>query len=372
MKKVGVIGAGNRMRNLVRLFVNESPNITITGVYDPNPESIEKFKETFSTEVYKSYKKLIQDVDWVFIGSINSAHKKQIMSAMKKGKNIFSEKPVAISFEQCKRIKKEYDKRNIRFLISYPLRYSPVYKKLKKIIESKEIGDITSLEFNETLSFSHGAFIMGDWRRLERYSGGHLLEKCCHDFDLVNWIVDDMPRKVSSFGGLNFFLPKNSGMLENLRISKDHWERKKFKNPFTSKKDIVDNQVVIMEYMNGVRASFHTNCSSSLPERRMYICGTKGTIYVNILAGLIQVKTIDSPQKVTSIDEENKGGHGGGDPLLIRDIIDVINGGESSIEKPLDKSIISAVTTIFSDESRKKEKVVDLLPYWEELGYKIE
>lgn len=64
------------------------------------------------------------------------------------------------------------------------------------------------MEFNETLHLDHGGFIMGDWRRLTEHSGGHLLEKCCHDFDLVNWILRTKARKVSSFGGLNFFIPK--------------------------------------------------------------------------------------------------------------------------------------------------------------------
>ncbi len=48
------------------------------------------------------------------------------------------------------------------------------------------------MEFNETLDFNHGGYIMGDWRRLQRYSGTHLLEKCCHDIDLVNWITGSL------------------------------------------------------------------------------------------------------------------------------------------------------------------------------------
>lgn len=57
---------------------------------------------------------------------------------------------------------------------------------------------------------------MGDWRRLVENSGGHLVEKCCHDFDLVNWIVNSRAKKVSSFGGLNFFIPKYEGRMEEL------------------------------------------------------------------------------------------------------------------------------------------------------------
>jgi len=52
------------------------------------------------------------------------------------------------------------------------------------------IGDVVSMEFNETLNFNHGGYIMGDWRRKTDLSGGHLLEKCSHDYDLVNWILN--------------------------------------------------------------------------------------------------------------------------------------------------------------------------------------
>ena len=65
-----------------------------------------------------------------------------------------------------------------------------------------------SMEFNETLGFNHGGFIMGDWRRLTENSGTHLLEKCCHDIDLVNWMLESIPVKVASFGGVNFFTKK--------------------------------------------------------------------------------------------------------------------------------------------------------------------
>lgn len=89
------------------------------------------------------------------------------------------------------------------------LRFANFYKKLNSLINvEKKIGDIISLEFNETLHYEHGGYIMGDWRRLEEPSGGMLLEKCCHDFDLINWIVGSRAKKVASFGGLNFFVPK--------------------------------------------------------------------------------------------------------------------------------------------------------------------
>lgn len=364
MKKIGVIGVGNRMRNLIRLFIKENPNIIIQGVYDPNPESIKEFQKIFPTTIYNEYEKLINDVEWVFIGSPNYIHKEQIISALKYNKNVFSEKPIAITLEECEEIKKKFEEKNLRFLISYPLRYSSFYKKIKDIVDSGKIGKIISLEFNETLSFTHGSFIMTDWRRYQKYSGGHLLEKCCHDFDIVNWIIDDLPFKISSFGGRNFFKKENKNIYKKF---KGHMKNKK--NPFTSEKDIVDNQVVILEFIRGARATFHTNCSSALPERKMYICGTEGTIKVDVLSGFIQWKTLESSEKNTLIDEANRGGHGNGDVPLIRDLINSIEGKESIVSHPLYEALISSITTISADKARKEEKVVNLLPYWKKLGY---
>jgi len=83
------------------------------------------------------------------------------------------------------------------FNIGLTLRYSPHYRKIKQLLESGAVGDIISMEFNETLDFNHGGYIMGNWRRLREYAGTHLLEKCCHDIDLVNWMVGSRARHVS-------------------------------------------------------------------------------------------------------------------------------------------------------------------------------
>ena len=87
-----------------------------------------------------------------------------------------------------------------QFVIGSNLRYSPHYRKVKSILDSGAIGDIISMEFNETLEFNHGGFISGDWRRFRSDAGTHLLEKACHDVDLANWVVGSRASRVFSFG----------------------------------------------------------------------------------------------------------------------------------------------------------------------------
>lgn len=86
-------------------------------------------------------------------------------------------------------------------------------------------------------------------------------------------------------------------------------------NPFTGQKDIVDNQVCIIEYENNVRATFHTNCNSAITQRKMYICGTHGTLKADVVRGTLKVKLIGENKyqikKSNYLDD-----HGGGDMVL--------------------------------------------------------
>ena len=95
--------------------------------------------------------------------------------------------------------------------MGFNLRRSPHYRKLKALLNDGVIGDVVSMDFNETLDFNLGGYIFGDWRRLRENSGPFLLEKCCHDIDLANWMLDSQATRVASFGGLNFFVPENEG-----------------------------------------------------------------------------------------------------------------------------------------------------------------
>ena len=368
--KIGITGCGFRVKEILKLLLKNTL-IEITGIYDINTQALEDFKKEFGEiKSYENYETLLDDseVDWVFIGSINSAHKEHIVSALNAGKNIFCEKPIATTFDDLKEIKKAFEESNSLFLISYPLRYSLHYRKIKEIINNDEIGEIISVEFNETLDFTHGAFIMSDWRRLEKYSGGHLLEKCCHDLDLINWFIGSLPKKVASFGGLNFFNERNKQIFNNIESEKLFFDGKSIGNPFISEKSIIDNQVVLLEYNTGVRATFHTNCSSGIPERRMYICGTKGTIRADIVNFKIEIRKINS-KETKVIDTYSEGSHAGGDKFLVEELKKImIEKKQSNIS--MKDAICSAVTCFAIEEARKKEQVINLNSIWEELGIK--
>jgi len=327
---IGLIGCGTMGMITVNQLLAIDPKLHIYGIYDPDPRSVKNVLEQVQPkpEIYESYQQLLDEpeIDWVMIASWNCFHYEQVIAALKAGKNIFCQKPIAINLKECEEMYEVWAKSNKLFNVAFTLRYSPHYRKIKQLLDEKVIGDIISMEFNETLDFNHGGYIMGNWRRLTKNAGTHLLEKCCHDIDLVNWMVGSKASRVASFGGLNFFKPENEFHVKRIGKNKNNEDAYSTFNgditldSFTADKDIIDNQVAIIEFENNVRATFHTNCNAGIPERRMYILGTEGTIRADVLTGKIEIKKIGFDTVIENVSTNASGGHGDGDGKFVPDI----------------------------------------------------
>ena len=370
---IGLIGCGGMGRYVAQKVVGQNPRLRVCGLYDPDKRSIAGSHKTFGDHVpvYTDYRDLCAaaDIDWVMIASWNCFHKEQAIAAFEAGKHVFCQKPLAINPDDCLAMRQAWQSSGRMFNIGFSLRYTPHYRAIHKLIAEGAIGDVVSMEFNEVLGFNHGGYIMGDWRRLQKFAGTHLLEKCCHDIDLANWMVGSRARRVASFGGLDFFLPKNQRHLRRLGTSREDkrayraWGGLVGKNPFTADKDIVDNQVAIIEYENGVRATFHTNCNGGIPERRMYINGSEGAIRADIVDGFITVARIGFEEKLRKVKVSTKGSHGGGDDVLARELCRSMLTGRVP-EVGLDEGLTSAFTCFGIDEAMNKVVVVDMDEYW--------
>lgn len=372
--RVGIIGAGGRVRGLAALLTGQNPNIEVTALFDPLDRSVTAARELFgdSVAVYSTYRELLEKsgVDWVMIGSWNSHHRDQIVDSLGAGKHVFTEKPLAVSLDQCHDIANAYAGSGRLFTIGFTLRYSPHYRTIKEIVDSGAVGEVVSLEFNETLSFNHGGYIMGDWRRLTANAGTHLLEKCCHDVDIINDLVGSRVRRAASFGGLDFFTPGNEHHIA--RVGKDATGRDAYRtwpgsvglNPFTSDKDIVDNQVAILEFDSGVRATFHTNCNMAIPERRIYLGGTEGTLRADLIAGRIEYQRIGFDTELVDASTEARGGHGNGDPVLCAHLATMMTEGAESLTT-LEDGINSAVVCFGIDRAMETGTVYDLTTLWD-------
>ena len=375
---IGLIGAGGRLRTVVnQVLENTGDQAVIHTVFDPDSRSIETARKEYgdSFSAVDSYEAVLADpaVDWVFIGSWNCFHREHAIAAFKAGKHVFCEKPLGINLDDCVAIRDAWKDSGCKFVIGFTLRYSPFYRKLKELISEGEIGRIISMEFNETLDFNHGGYIHGDWRRKTEWAGTHLLEKCCHDLDLVNWLLESRARQVASFGGTDFFTPENVGEMDRVGKSPEGkdafmtWPSLVQENPFTSDKDITDNQVAIIEFENNVRATFHTNACAAITERRMYICGAHGTIRADVLTGDIELKRVGFDTELQKIDSGTAGMHGGGDAVLGKELADSMLHGKPAAST-LEDGLLSAVTAFGIDQAMHSGSVVQMQELWAQAG----
>lgn len=380
MKNIGLIGAGQRLRAVVRGLLSESEgNIRVTAVHDPDPLSVEETLAEFggTVEICDTVRELVNraDVDWVFIGSMNYQHAQQAIDALRAGKNVFCEKPLATDLEDCLRVRAAVEETGRMFAFGLVLRYAPHYQKIHEIVRSGALGRLISFEFNETLSFNHGGYIFGNWRRSRALAGSHLLEKCCHDLDLANWLVGRLPRWAASFGGRDFFLPENERHIERIGADKlgrpayMTWKDPHRVNPFSPGADILDNQVAIIEYEGGVRATFHTNCHSGIPERRFYLCGSEGCLRADAYSGLIEVGRIGHDLKIERISTGSTDGHALGDEVMARGLAETILRDAPPLVS-VEEGILACATAWGIDLAQDSRQVTDYQPLLKDIFLK--
>ncbi len=377
-KAIGIIGCGGRVRGLARRLQEARPGtIRTVAVYDPDPRSVHAARDTLNPDLVAcdTAAELLErpDITWVMIGSSNAFHREHVLSAFRAGKHVFCEKPLAITIEACLEMRDAWKASGRQFFFGLCLRYSPFYRKIREIIDGGGIGDLVSFEFNETLDFNHGGYIMGNWRRLRKNAGTHLLEKCCHDIDIANWLTGSLAARVASFGGLDFYRPENARHIERLGTNADGkhayqaWPDPNRVNPFTGEKDIVDNQVLILEYANRVRAAFHTNGNAALPERRISLNGSEGAIRGDAREGRVEFRRIGFDEPTHVYETGARGGHAGGDERMILDLAACILDGTPS-PTGMDEGIRAAVTCFGADAALDKGTVEDLAPLWKKAG----
>jgi len=383
---IGLIGCGLRLSAVVKAILDNDPEnrIRVVSAYDPSAASVESARERFGVgcRLCSSEEELVADpeIEWVFIGSWNCHHARQAVLALNAGKNVFCEKPLAITLDGCLEIREAVRKSGKVFAFGLVLRYSPHYQRIMEVITSGAIGRIISFEFNETLGFNHGGYIFANWRRERKNAGTHLLEKCCHDIDLANWIVGSLPVRAASFGGRDFFTPENAshvdriGPDENGEAAYSVWpdpqpvwadSQPNRPSPFDGNADIFDNQVAILEYANGVRGTFHTNCNAGTPERRFYVCGTEGTLRADLVASTIEIQRIGWNSKIEKLDTNVADGHGGGDEAMGKAMVETLLRGVAPLASCED-GIKSAVVAFGIDQAADEGRVVALKTMWDQ------
>ena len=375
--KVGVVGLGSRTATVFNELSKINSDIRMISYVDPLPIG-KKFAEENNFLPSKSYETLSEmltkeNLDLLMVGSPNHLHLQHIKEGLEAGLKIFAEKPIVINqdetFALAKLIKK-YGQDKI--IVGLVLRYSQHARSINELLNEKKIGEIISIEGSEHIVPSHGAFFMRNWRRKQQYSGGFMLEKCCHDIDFYSMITKSRPIKVASFGSRRSFIPKNlpNGSLDE--YTKDRlrgWESKA--NVFDSDADIVDHQVAIIEYENKAVLSFHTNMKVPDEYRRFAIMGSKGMIEGDFVRGYL--KAHDENNNI--IIDENYGsafakatkGHYGADSMMAKDINKHLVNDKFNLPVGVTECMEAGIVAMKLDESIKTNSIIDLTSIWNEL-----
>lgn len=375
--KIGAIGCGGRARGVLRRLLSQDSRLQVSAAFDPYAPSLDSLAEITGAPFTRTsdWQAVVNDpkIQWVVVGSPNRFHAEQAIAALDAGKHVFCEKPLATDFDSCLGVRDAVARNNQTFAFGLVLRYSPHYQALHSLLSSGSIGELISFEFNETLSYNHGGYIFGNWRRKTADAGSHILEKTCHDLDLANWMAASLPVRVASFGGRRIFVPENADLAEKIGPDADgtpafqRWADPRRVDPFTGGADILDHQVVILEYANGVRATFHTNVVAGLPERRFYLCGTEGGIRADAVTGNITLQRITPKPSPEDHHSGVAGGHAGGDEAMVQNLTQVMLNGAAPLAG-IEEALSSAIVAFAIDQAEQTGEVVDLRPMWERAG----
>ena len=215
--KLVLIGAGQRGRIYADAALQRGL-AEIAAVAEPNEERRESARRALGIPAERCYASA-QDLwaqgklaDAAVIASMDQDHYAQTMAALDLGYDILLEKPISPDPLECMAIAKKAERLGRKVVVCHVLRYTPFYSTLKQILDSGELGKIVSIQHNENIGNFHIAhsFVRGNWRRADQASP-MILQKSCHDMDLMTWLADSEAKQIVSFGDLRYFRPENPG-----------------------------------------------------------------------------------------------------------------------------------------------------------------
>lgn len=371
---VAVLGAGNRARYVVKNLLRDSGGaVRVVSAFDPDrtllDETLRKIWGSSDALAASSAEEAIHApcVDWVMVFSPNSCHRDHILAAFAAGKDVFAEKPLATTIDACKEISEAQRRSGRVFATGFVLRYAPIYRRAKELLDSGMFGRLLLIEGNENIAPDHGGYIMCNWRRLTKFAGPHILEKCCHDLDLINWFCGSLPSRVASFGGRDFFKPENNRLMEKYgeKTFKSWWDPHAQATPFTDDTDLMDNQVSIAEFRNRIRVTFTATMSNAIPERRLSFACAEGTMKLNLYSNIIRYRRLGD-EGVTELNFSGDG-HGGGDSYIMKELYETMSRGVPPKCSGAE-GLRSAVFALALDQAARNGEIVDLEPVWKALG----
>ncbi|WP_055106192.1 Gfo/Idh/MocA family oxidoreductase [Paenibacillus ihumii] len=381
-KKYVIVGVGGRAEffysELITTYKDTSDLVAICDVNQTRMNYTNKLlKDKYNYHEVPTYKaehfdRMIEETkpDYVLVCTIDRTHHKYIVRAMELGCDVISEKPMTVDEEKCQEIFDAIERTGRDLRVTFNYRYAPHNTKIREIIMDGTLGEILSVNFEWLLNTQHGADYFRRWHRDKRNSGGLLVHKSTHHFDLMNFWLDSKPDTVFAMGDLRFYGKENAEKrgvtefyqraygskaaendpfalhldqnehLKSLYLDAEHEDGyQRDQSVFGDNISIEDTMSVMVKYKNKTVMNYSLN--AYLPWEGFIIVfnGTKGRMEVRVTEqsyvnsggkkeneGALEGISImiypqfAEPYKVEV--EQASGGHGGGDPVMLRDIFD--------------------------------------------------
>lgn len=308
--------------------------------------------------------------DTVIVSTIDATHHQYIVRAMELGCDVITEKPMTTDLDRLRAIYEAIERTGRSLRVTFNYRYAPAYTRFRQLVIDGMVGKPLSVDFTWLLDTSHGADYFRRWHREKQNSGGLLVHKSTHHFDLVNWWIDSYPEQVMAMGDLLFYGRENAEARgEHYSYSRYTGEPDAENDPFALMLDskaafrglylnaeeetgyirdrnvfgepvtIEDTMNVSVRYRNGALLSYHLVAYSPWEGLRIAITGNKGRIEMDIseninhLNGDGQASSSKGAFKAASIRAYpmfgqgyevdvpvGDGGHGGADPVMLEQI----------------------------------------------------
>lgn len=379
-KRYVIVGLGSRslMFSDAILKLHRSTS-ELVGICDTNAKRLEYMNSHFGknyaassipTYLARDFDRMIQEQtpDTVIVTSIDRTHHHYIISAMEMGCDVITEKPLTVDTEKCQAILDAVKRTGRSLRVAFNYRYSPARTKIKSLLMQGTIGEVKSVHFEWMLDTWHGADYFRRWHRDKINSGGLMVHKSTHHFDLVNWWLDSTPQTVFGFGSLAFYGKSNGERMGTYHpyyrstgnpaakadpfaidlLENECWENLYYnaekedgyfrdQNVFGDGISIEDTMNVVVRYRSGAHLTYSLTAYAPHEGYRIAFNGTKGRLeledmeksYISAGNGHISDGVSES-QRITVLPLWDKpytvpspqgvGGHGGGDLLLLEDL----------------------------------------------------
>lgn len=335
---IGLIGAGHR-NYFINSWVKTDPKIRVKGLAEIDDTQISWFKKNINSKTFvtKNYKELLtrDNIDALVVLTPDYLHKEQTLNILKAKKHVYLEKPMALTIEDCDEILEAWKKSNQKLMIGFNMRYMKMYQKMKNMLDNNIIGELKQIIVYHYVG-SGGEKYFQTWHRNQMYSNSLLIHKGSHDIDMIHMLAGSYTRKVSAFGGLDFY------------DKEEHFQKDNLTNYTNAPIDVEDNNVVIMELENGIKASYLQCHFTPEYSRRYTLIGTEGVIESNDLLNEITIKINNSNSlidtKTVKLKESaNENSHFQADEEIVKGFKDYILNDKDPNASPLDAKMSVAV-----------------------------